>query len=89
MHLLLWDADDVQDCILRAAARASLPLASLVKIISAANYNLEEPPAYTAPWVGEMLERATYMATALLATGLSQSSLIKARTNSLSPHNTR
>lgn len=70
----------MQECILRAAARASLPMAGLVKQIAAGNYDLAEPPADTAPWVGEMLGRASVMAAALAASGLSQSSLLKVST---------
>ena len=50
-----------------------------MKQIAAGDYDLEEPPADTAPWVGEMLGRAGVMAAALSASGLSQSSLSKVR----------
>ena len=54
-------------------------MAGLVRQIAGGNYDLGEPPADTAPWVGEMLGRVSGMGAALAASGLSQGSLLKVR----------
>lgn len=46
---------DVQDFILRAAARLNLPIKWLPDRIAEQNFNLEEPPTKASAWVGVLL----------------------------------
>lgn len=48
-------AADVRDALLRAAARANLPVRWLPERLAEQNFNLEEPPTRASPWVAVLL----------------------------------
>lgn len=48
-------SSDVQDFILRAAARLNLPIKWLPERMAEQNFNLEEPPTKASAWVGVLL----------------------------------
>ena len=50
-------SSDVQDFILRTAARLNLPIKWLPDRIAEQNFNLEEPPTKASAWVGVLLNQ--------------------------------
>ena len=50
-------SSDVQDFILRTAARHNLPIKWLPDRIAEQNFNLEEPPTKASAWVGVLLNQ--------------------------------
>ena len=45
----------MRDALLRAAARANLPVRWLPERLAEQNFNLEEPPTRASPWVAVLL----------------------------------
>ena len=76
-------AADVRDALLRAAARANLPVRWLPERLAEQNFNLEEPPTRASPWVAVLLAhlqaRARARAPAAAAQPSSQYNAVRRR----------
>ena len=53
----------MRDALLRAAARANLPVRWLPERLAEQNFNLEEPPTRASPWVAVLLSHLQVVAT--------------------------
>ncbi|KAK9843494.1 hypothetical protein WJX81_005881 [Elliptochloris bilobata] len=62
-------AADVRDALLRAAARANLPVRWLPERLAEQNFNLEEPPTRASPWVVVLLSHLQALRQRLEAAG--------------------
>jgi hypothetical protein len=61
-------SSDVQDFILRTAARLNLPIKWLPDRIAEQNFNLEEPPTKASAWVAVLLNQHLKVFRELLST---------------------